>query len=107
MIVVDSAIQKPTASSARMGENVLFRRLRGDLDSIVITAMRKDAADRYGSAALLDDVIRRHLERRPVLARGDSWTYRTARFVRRHKVGVAAAAAILLSLVGGIIATSW
>ena len=107
MIVVDSEVAKPSATAARRGDGVLSRRLRGDLDSIVVTAMRKDPPERYGSVALLDDDVRRHMERLPVLARGDSWTYRAARFVRRRKLGVAAAAAIMLSLVGGIVATSW
>jgi eukaryotic-like serine/threonine-protein kinase len=107
LIVVDTEVTKPSATAARRGDDVLCRRLRGDLDSIVITAMRKDPAERYGSVALLDDDIRRHLERLPVVARGDSWTYRAARFVRRRKLGVAAAAAIVITLVGGVIATSW
>jgi len=107
LIVVESEVASLSATAARRGDDVLARQLRGDLDSIVITAMRKDPTERYGSVALLDDDIRRHLERLPVVARGDSWTYRAARFVRRRKLGVAAAAAIAISLVGGIIATSW
>jgi non-specific serine/threonine protein kinase/serine/threonine-protein kinase len=106
-IVLDSEVVKPSTTAARGGDDVLSRRLRGDLDSIVISAMRKDPAERYGSVALLDDDVRRHLERLPVLARGDSWTYRAARFVRRRKLGVAAAAAILITLVAGVIATMW
>ena len=106
-IVVDSEVARPSETAAGRGDAVLCRRLRGDLDSIVLTAMRKDLAERYGSVALLDDDIGRHMERLPVLARGDSWRYRTARFVRRNKVGVTAAAAIVITLVGGVIATSW
>lgn len=107
LIVVDAEVAKPSVTAARRGDDVLARRLRGDLDSIVITAIHKDPAERYGSVAPLDDDIRRHMDRLPVLARGDSWTYRTVRFVRRHKLGVAAAAAIVFFLVGGIITTSW
>jgi eukaryotic-like serine/threonine-protein kinase len=106
-IVLDAEVARPSAAAARRRDDGLSRRLRGDLDSIVLTAMRKEPAERYGSVALLDDDIRRHLERLPVLARGDSWTYRTARFVRRRKLGVAAAAAILTTLIAGVIATSW
>ena len=47
----------------------------------------------------LADDVRRHVEGLPVVARGDSWTYRTVRFVRRRKLGVAAAAAIVLTLI--------
>jgi|SoiMethySBSTD1v2_1073268.scaffolds.fasta_scaffold79203_2 serine/threonine protein kinase/tetratricopeptide (TPR) repeat protein len=107
LIVVDSEVARPSVTAARRGDDVLSRRLRGDLDSIVITAIRKDPAERYGSVALLDDDIRRHMEQLPVVARGDSWTYRAARFVRRRKLGVAAAAAIGVTLIGGVIATSW
>ena len=86
---------------------MLSRRLRGDLDAIVITAMRRDPAERYGSVALFAEDLRRHAEGLPVTARGDAWTYRTARFVRRRKLGVAAAAAVVITLLGGVIATSW
>jgi non-specific serine/threonine protein kinase/serine/threonine-protein kinase len=106
-IVLDSEVVKPSANAARRGDDVLSRRLRGDLDCIVASAMRKDPAERYASVALLDDDVRRHLERLPVLARGDSWTYRAARFVRRRKFGVAAAAAILMTLIAGVVATMW
>ena len=106
-IVTDTDVVKPSAMAARLGKDFLSRRLRGDLDAIVTTAMRKDPAERYSSVALFDDDVRRHMEGLPVVARGDSWTYRTARFVRRRKLGVAAAAAIVITLVGGVIATSW
>ncbi len=106
-IVTSAEAATPSAVAARRGDQATAARLRGDLDAIVLTAMRRDPAERYGSVGLLADDIRRHLTARPVLARGDSLTYRATRFVRRRKLGVAAAAAILLSLVGGVIATSW
>ena len=106
-IVAEADIVKPSAMAARRADDRLARRLCGDLDTIVITAMRKDPAERYGSVALFADDVRRHTEGLPVVACGDSWTYRTARFVRRRKLGVAAAAAVLITLVGGVIATSW
>ncbi len=106
-IVSRADISKPSAVAARHSDEAAAARLRGDLDAIVLTAMRHDPAERYGSVALLAEDVRRHMEARPVSARGDSWSYRASRFVRRRKLGVAAAAAILLSLVGGVIATSW
>jgi len=81
--------------------------LRGDLDNIVLMAMRKEPARRYESAAELSADIQRHLEELPVVARQDTFTYRASKFTRRHRVAVAAAFLILLSLVGGIIATTW
>jgi tetratricopeptide (TPR) repeat protein/tRNA A-37 threonylcarbamoyl transferase component Bud32 len=78
----------------------LARRLAGDLDNIVLTALRKDPRERYGSVQELADDLERHLRGMPVRARADTWRYRSAKFVRRHRAGVAAAAALLLALVG-------
>jgi eukaryotic-like serine/threonine-protein kinase len=81
------------------------RSLRGDLDNIVLKAMRKEPARRYASVGQFSEDIRRHLAGLPVVARKDTVSYRTGKFVNRHRIGVAAAALILLSLVGGIVAT--
>jgi non-specific serine/threonine protein kinase/serine/threonine-protein kinase len=82
------------------------RRLRGDLDTIVLTALRKEPDRRYQTVEQLADDLRRYLDGRPVRARGDSAAYLAARFMRRHRVGVAAAALVLVSLAGGIVATA-
>jgi non-specific serine/threonine protein kinase/serine/threonine-protein kinase len=105
--VAATAGTKPSTMAAQGGDEVLARHLRGDLDAITLTAMRPDPAERYGSASVLAEDVRRYMDARPVIARGDSWSYRAARFVRRRKLGVAAAAAILITLIGGVIATSW
>jgi serine/threonine protein kinase len=81
------------------------RSLRGDLDNIVLMAMRKEPARRYSSVGQFSEDIRRHLEGLPVVARKDTVAYRTSKFVNRHRIGVVAAALILLSLLGGIVAT--
>jgi non-specific serine/threonine protein kinase/serine/threonine-protein kinase len=81
--------------------------LRGDLDNIVLMAMRKEPMRRYSSVAQFSDDIRRHLEGMPVIARKDTLRYRSEKFIRRHKVTVAAVALIALSLIAGIIATFW
>ena len=83
------------------------RRLRGDLDTIVLTALQKDPLRRYRSADALRDDIERYLAHRPIRARRDSTVYRMRRFARRHVVGVVAAALILLSLTGGLVGTLW
>ncbi|HKP73831.1 MAG TPA: protein kinase [Pyrinomonadaceae bacterium] len=80
----------------------LRRRLSGDLDNIVLMAMRKDPQRRYASVEQFSEDIRRHLEGLPVIARKDTLAYRSRKFVKRHKLGVAAAALILLTLVAGI-----
>jgi eukaryotic-like serine/threonine-protein kinase len=82
--------------TARAG---LRSRLRGDLDVIVMKALRKDPAQRYASVQELSDDIRRHLSGHPVQARALTFTYRARRFARRHRWSLAAAAvfAALLS----------
>jgi serine/threonine protein kinase/tetratricopeptide (TPR) repeat protein len=67
----------------------LRRRLRGDLDNIVLMALRKDPARRYASVEQFSEDIRRHLDGRPIVARKDTLGYRTAKFVRRNRVAVA------------------
>lgn len=79
----------------------LARSLRGDLDNIVLLAIRKDRARRYPSAQALADDIQRHLTGESVMARPDTWTYRSAKFVRRNRTAVAAAAIAVLALVAG------
>ncbi|MDQ6626811.1 MAG: protein kinase, partial [Verrucomicrobiota bacterium] len=83
------------------------RRLEGDLDNIVAMALRKEPARRYASVAQFSEDLRRHDEGLPVIARKDTFRYRTGKFVRRNKVGVAAAALVVLALLGGLIATTW
>jgi non-specific serine/threonine protein kinase/serine/threonine-protein kinase len=78
-----------------------------ELENIIAMARREDPARRYSSAAQLAEDVQRYLDGLPVRAQKDSFTYRAGKFVRRNKVGVSAAAIILLTLVGGIIATVW
>jgi serine/threonine protein kinase len=85
----------------------LRRRLRGDLDNIVLTAMRKEPQRRYVSAEQFSEDIRRHLAGLLVLARRDALAHRAAKFVRRNKAAVTAAALISLTLLGGIVAITW
>jgi tetratricopeptide (TPR) repeat protein len=80
--------------------------LEGDLDTIVQKAMHKDPARRYGSAHDLAEDLKRHLEGRPVLARGDAFGYRLGRFVRSHRAIALGAPALLLTLALGFVAAS-
>src|SRR5690606_6761057 len=82
--------------------DALRRRLRGDLDTITGTALRKDPKRRYASVEQLSGDIDRHLSGLPVLARPDTFGYRAAKFLRRHRTGVAAAAAVAVSLMVGL-----
>jgi len=85
---------------------VSAKSLRGDLDAIVMKALRPEPGQRYQSASQLWDDIKRHLRREPVVARGDTRGYLFRRFVSRHKAGVAAAAAVFVAIsvgVGGVV----
>jgi serine/threonine protein kinase len=77
-----------------------------DLDDITLKALRKEPERRYGSVEQLDEDLRRYLAGLPVLARGDHFSYRAGKFLRRHRVEVAAAALVGLALLAGIIISS-
>jgi eukaryotic-like serine/threonine-protein kinase len=83
----------------------LSPRLRGDLDNIVLMALRKEPQRRYGSVEQFATDIQRHLAHLPVSASRDTFWYRTSKFVRRHKAGAVAAIAIAVTLVLGLAAT--
>lgn len=85
----------------------LKQQLKGDLDNIVLMALRKEPTRRYVSVEQFAQDIKRYLDRRPVLARKDTLTYRTGKFIRRHMVGVMAALFVILSLVGGLAIAIW
>ncbi len=85
----------------------LRRRLVGDIDLIVLTALRKEPERRYPSVDHLAEDMRRHLEGLPIAARQDSVVYRCGKFLRRHTLGAAAGSVILLLLIAGVAATAW
>jgi serine/threonine protein kinase len=85
----------------------LRRRLQGDLDNILLLALRKDPQRRYASAEQLSQDIDRHLVNLPIIARPDTASYRVGKFVARHKAGVTAAALLVGTMSGGIAATTW
>ncbi len=97
---------------AKVRESVptrLKRRLSGDLDKIVLMAMRKAPNRRYGSAEDFAADIGNHLADLPVKARPETWVYSASRFARRHSVGVAAAGIVVVALVvgGGVATWAW
>jgi serine/threonine protein kinase/predicted negative regulator of RcsB-dependent stress response len=101
------AVARPSGKDLDARVEKLRRQLSGDLDNIVLMAMRKEPERRYGSVSELSEDIRRHLEGRPVRARKDTFSYRTSKFVRRNRAAVTAAAFVLLILIAGIVATTW
>ncbi len=83
----------------------LHRRLRGDLDTIVLKTLKKDPEERYGSVVALADDIRRFLAHAPISARPDSLLYSIARFTRRNRTAVGLALLAFLAIVVGVSST--
>jgi eukaryotic-like serine/threonine-protein kinase len=100
------AQEEPLRPSTAALDPATKRRLRGDLDTIILKALRKEPARRYAGMGSFAEDIRRYLENRPVTARRDSLAYRTSKFVQRNKLGVVAAALVFLTLLAGIVATT-
>lgn len=84
----------------------LHKRLLGDIDSIVMRALRKEPQHRYGSVEQLAADVRRYLSREPVVARQGNWLYYSQRFVRRHTFGVTAGALFIVLVIAFAIAMS-
>jgi serine/threonine-protein kinase len=105
--IIEKEPPRPSTAATKQNQSSVIlnpRSLRGDLDNIVLMAMRKEPSRRYASVEQLSEDIRRYLEDLPVTARKDTFSYRTAKFVRRHKAGAAAAGFVLLTLVVGVAA---
>jgi serine/threonine protein kinase/tetratricopeptide (TPR) repeat protein len=97
-IVVQSGEMIPQVPEG--DRRVLRKRLAGDLDNIVLMAMRKEPERRYSSVDRLAGDLRRYLDGLPVVASRDTWRYRARKFVGRHRLGVSLAAVITLVLIG-------
>ncbi|MGA7931553.1 MAG: serine/threonine-protein kinase [Candidatus Sulfotelmatobacter sp.] len=83
------------------------REYRGDIETIVAKALEKDKTRRYGSAAELAADIRRYLEDRPLAAKPASTSYQLRKFARRNKALVAGALAVFLTLIVGVVVSTW
>jgi eukaryotic-like serine/threonine-protein kinase len=94
-------------SVAAAAQPRVARQLRGDLDTVVLKALSKEPSRRYPSVEALAEDVRRFLSGYPVRARRDTIGYVVAKFMRRHKVGVAAATVAVVSLVLGLVGTAW
>lgn len=110
--ITDQEPERPSTAIAKRDGNSKFeirdsKFPKGDLDNIVLMALRKEPSRRYASVGQFSEDIRRYLQGLPVFAHKDTLSYRAAKFIKRNKIGVAAATVVFLSLVGGIIATVW
>ena len=83
----------------------LHRQLRGDLDTVLMKALKKNAKERYPSVSAFSDDLDRYLKHEPISARPDTFRYRAAKFVRRNRTAVALAALVVLASVAGVAGT--
>jgi serine/threonine protein kinase/tetratricopeptide (TPR) repeat protein len=100
----DEAERDRIANARRTRPDRLVRRLKGDLDTIVMKTLHKDPSRRYASVDLLLQDLENHLSGHPVLARPDSVLYSAWKFTARHRVTVLAAAVMVISLTVGLAA---
>lgn len=106
-VAVTGPDAEQVANARRCRPGMLRRRLNGDLDRIVLKAMAKDPQRRYASVEALAADLHRYLNRLPVEARRETWTYRASRFLLRNQLAVGATAAIILTLAIGLGAAVW
>jgi serine/threonine protein kinase len=91
----------PDGARSEEGDRRWLKALKGDLDNIVMMALRKEPGQRYQSVTEFTEDLRRRAHGLPVHARGRTWGYRASKFVQRRRVAIGAAASALAVLVGG------
>jgi len=96
-----SVAQKRAATPDKLG-----RQLRGDLDTIIRKALKKNPAERYGSVTTLADDLQRYLKHEPISARPDTFTYRVGKFVRRNRLAVALTSVAAMAIIAGVTGTA-
>lgn len=106
-VVAGEPLKLTAANAAQRGTNPerLRRVLRGDLDTIVAKALKKSPVERYESVAALADDVRRYLTNEPIRVRPDSFSYRAAKFVRRHNKATALATVAIVATLAGLVGT--
>jgi tetratricopeptide (TPR) repeat protein len=85
----------------------LGKRIDADLDAILMKALRKEPAERYGTAEQLAADVRAWLDGMPVAARRGTFRYRAAKFIRRNRISVAGSALLAVSLLAGVVGVAW
>jgi len=99
VIIAQNAARRGTTPSR------LSRMLRGDLDTIVAKALKKEPAERYASVTAMAEDLRRYLKNEPISAQPDTFLYRAAKFVRRNRTAVALVMLIVVATAAGVIGT--
>lgn len=105
ILVVDP--DRPSQAGGSKQPAKVSRQLAGDLDTIILKALKKNPSERYPSVAAFEADLDRYLTSQPVAARPDTILYRAGKFIRRHKVGVSMAAAMALLLIAGGAGILW
>ena len=98
---------RPSSIGRARQTGPISQSLRGDLDNIALTAIRKEPERRFRTVDDLAEDIERHLKGRPISARPNTAGYLAGKFVRRNKIAVSAAALIVLSLIAGLTFSLW
>ena len=98
--VTADAERRGSAAPRTLDTERLRRVLRGDLDTIVLMALRKEPAQRYASVEQFADDVRRYLANRPVRARDGAFAYRARKFLVRHRLAVTFGAVAIAGLIG-------
>lgn len=97
---LDAEKQKAIAQTRRTTADKLARTISGDLDAIILKALRKEAAPRYRSVEHLEEDIERFINKEPVSARAGNLVYKSKKFLKRHKYAIASVATFLFILLG-------
>jgi serine/threonine protein kinase len=103
-VVCEQDVVAPS-EAARQNNEKLAARLRGDLDTIILQAMRKEPARRYETVERFAEDIRRHLSDEPITARPDSFAYNSSKFIRRNRLWVGLALAVVVAFGAGVFST--
>jgi len=95
----------PPSKMAGQHNAQLAARLRGDLDTIILQAMRKEPARRYETVERFADDIRKHLADEPITARADHFMYRSGKFLRRNRLRMGVGLALVIAFAAGFFST--
>jgi eukaryotic-like serine/threonine-protein kinase len=104
--ILDTEPALPSEAAAA-DDHALRRQLRGDLDTIVLKAIRKQPDERYATVNAFADDVERYLQGRPVIARPDSVWYRGSKWIARNRIAFAAAASVVLAVLIGAGVAAW
>ena len=105
--VLEIELPRPSDAARSAGLKEASQALRGDLDTIILKALKKKPEERYATVDAFAEDLKRHLDGAAVMARPDALTYRIGKFVRRHRVGVLAAVVVVVALGVGLAGTTW